>query len=71
MEFCNSVCVSPLLVNDFGARLLTVRDAAKFLSVSKDFVYRKWRTLGGFKLEGQIRFTEKAIAERVNEYARV
>jgi hypothetical protein len=48
-----------------------VRDAAKFLSVSRDFVYRKWRTLGGFKLEGQIRFTEKAIAERVNEYARM
>lgn len=57
------------LSKEFGGRLLTLRELCGFLNVSKDYAYRNWRDWGGFKLGGQIRFTEKRIAEKVNEYA--
>ncbi len=42
-------------------RSLTSREVAAMLSVSKQWVYAHQRELGGRKLDGAVRFSDKAV----------
>jgi hypothetical protein len=52
-------------------RAVGLEEASGLLGLSRDFLYRHWKTLGGYKdADGRVRFTMSAIQRRLERQAR-
>ncbi len=47
--------------------IITAKDVAELLKVSEWFVYKHYSVLGGFKIQGVVRFEESLVLEAINE----